>query len=70
MKDNLATLCADCHYYAHGGGASTDDGHHTAASWEAVEYDTKTEFWDEWIHQSFDERVPKDATRPDFEPET
>lgn len=66
-KENLATLCADCHYYAHGGGASIDDGRYTVAFWASVEYDDQSEFWDEWIHQSFEERVPKGFTRVNTE---
>lgn len=62
-KANLATLCADCHYYAHGGGQHTEDGRYTVATWDSVEYDNQTEFWDEWIHQSFEERAPKGFTR-------
>lgn len=64
-KDNLATLCADCHYYAHGGGEPTGENRFTAAVWNSVEYAGQDAFWDEWIHQSFDERVSKDFTRSD-----
>lgn len=68
-EENLATLCADCHYYAHGGGQPTNERRLTTASWDSVEYDNQAEFWDEWIHQSFEERAPKDLTRADFESE-
>lgn len=67
VENNLATLCPDCHYYAHGGGALTNDGRHTTASWDSVEYDNQTEFWDEWIHQSFEERAQKGFARVNFE---
>jgi len=67
VKDNLATLCVDCHYYAHGGGALSDDGSYTVALWDSVEYDDQVAFWDEWIHQSFEERAPKGFTRANFE---
>ncbi|WP_254862266.1 HNH endonuclease [Halovivax gelatinilyticus] len=65
---NLATLCADCHYYAHGGGAPTDRGY-SAADWDSVEYEGQSEFWDEWVNRSFEERPPKGFTRVDFEPD-
>lgn len=66
-KDNLATLCADCHYYAHGGGQPIEDGRYTVALWDSAEYDDQAEFWDVWIHQSFEERAPKGFTRADFQ---
>lgn len=64
-KENLATLCANCHYYAHGGGQPTDDGRYTAASWDSVEYNDQVEFWDEWVQLHFDERAPKGFTHAD-----
>jgi len=66
-KENLATLCADCHFYAHGGGRRTDDGRVETASWDAVEYDSQSEFWDEWINRNFDDRAPKNFNRTDPE---
>lgn len=66
-KENLATLCVGCHYYAHGGGQPTDEGRYTVAFWDSVEYEDQAEFWEEWIHQSFEERAPKGFTRADFE---
>jgi 5-methylcytosine-specific restriction endonuclease McrA len=56
-KDNLATLCTDCHYYAHGGGQLIEDNRYTGATWDSVEYDDHAEFWDKWIHQDFEERA-------------
>jgi len=35
--------------------------------WDSVEYDDQVAFWDEWIHQSFEERAPKGFTRANFE---
>lgn len=56
-QDNLATLCEECHYYAHGGGRSIGDGRYSAASWDSVEYDDREQFWDEWIQQDFEDRA-------------
>lgn len=66
-EDNLATLCADCHFYAHGGGRPIDDRRIETATWNSVEYDDQSEFWDEWIHRNFDDRAPKDFNRADPE---
>lgn len=66
-ENNLATLCADCHFYAHGGGRRTDNGRVETASWDSVEYDNQSEFWDEWIYRNFGDRAPKDFTRRDRE---
>jgi hypothetical protein len=63
---NLAVLCQECHYYAHGGGKPTDDGRYTAAKWGGVEYSDRKEFWNDWINQDFEDRAPKDHTRIDM----
>lgn len=68
-KANLAVLCWDCHYYAHGGGKARNSGGYTIADWETVEYSGQEEFWNEWIHQDFEERAPKGFTRLDFTPD-
>jgi len=65
--ENLAVLCEECHYYAHGGGQPTDDGRHTAARWGSVEYSEREEFWSGWINRDFEDRLPKSHTRVDFE---
>jgi len=66
-EGNLATLCADCHYYAHGGGQPTEGGGYSAASWDSVEYEDQAEFWDEWVYQGFEERASKGIARTDFQ---
>lgn len=45
-KENLATLCYSCHLKAHG---KTEDG---TSYWTEVVYDSKEEFWNNWIKQS------------------
>lgn len=64
---NLAVLCERCHYYAHGGGQSTENGRYTAARWNSVEYSDREEFWSDWINRDFEHRPPKSHTRVDFE---
>lgn len=54
--ENLAVLCEDCHYFAHGGGHPTNRGH-TTATFGSVEYEDKEEFWEDWIHQNFGNRI-------------
>lgn len=64
---NLAVLCEECHYYAHGGGQSTENGRYTAARWNSVVYSDQEEFWSDWINRDFEDRPPKSHTRVDFE---
>jgi hypothetical protein len=64
---NLAVLCERCHYYAHGGGQSTENGRYTAARWNSIEYSDREEFWSDWINRDFEHRPPKSHTRVDFE---
>lgn len=68
-KENLAVLCDQCHYYAHGGGKPIDDGRYSAAFWTSVEYSDKDEFWNDWIGRKFDDWAPKGFTRVDFQSE-
>ncbi|MFB6187653.1 MAG: HNH endonuclease [Halobacteriaceae archaeon] len=63
---NLAALCEECHYYAHGGGQSTEEGRYTAARWDSVEYSDRKEFWSDWVDRDFEDRPPKSHTRVDF----
>jgi hypothetical protein len=60
---NLAVLCEECHYYAHGGGQSTDEGEYTAARWDSVEYSDQEEFWSDWVNRDFEDRPAKSHTR-------
>ena len=48
-KENLALLCKRHHEYAHGRGKEQTDG-----SYDTVEYDSREEFWNEWINADFD----------------
>ncbi|QLG61985.1 HNH endonuclease [Halorarum salinum] len=68
-EENLAVLCAECHYYAHGGGQPREDGGYAIAYWDSVEYADQEAFWNEWVHQSFDDRPPKGFTATDFDAE-
>lgn len=63
---NLAVLCEECHYYAHGGGQLTDEGRHTAARWDSVEYSDRKEFWSDWVDRDFEDRPPKGHTGVNF----
>lgn len=60
--ENLATLCKQCHYYAHGGGIPTDNGYR-AANYESVDYADADGFWEEWIDLDFSKRARKGFTR-------
>jgi len=51
--ENLATLCSDCHYFAHGGGKPTGDDRFTAAVWKSVDYEDADEFWEQWVDTDF-----------------
>jgi len=55
--DNLATLCAECHQYAHGRGSEG------RADYTKVDYADRDRFWDEWIDQDFDDRPNMDKIR-------
>lgn len=48
-KENLAVLCDRHHEYAHGRGRRQADG-----SYDTVEYDSRDEFWNDWIDADFD----------------
>lgn len=65
-KENLATLCEDCHYYAHGGGKQREGNLTSTADWDSVEYENREEFWDEWIHRDFQNRGRPGVARSDF----
>lgn len=67
--ENLAVLCEECHYYAHGGGQSIEEGRYSAANWDSVEYSDQEEFWNNWVDREFEDRPPKSHTRADFESE-
>jgi 5-methylcytosine-specific restriction endonuclease McrA len=49
-KDNLALLCDRHHEYAHGRGKKKGDG-----SYDTVEYNSREEFWNDWIDADFDD---------------
>jgi 5-methylcytosine-specific restriction endonuclease McrA len=49
-KSNLATLCEEHHQYAHGRGKRLTD-----SSYNTVEYDSRNEFWNDWINRDFDD---------------
>jgi len=49
-KENLALLCNRHHEYAHGRGRMQADG-----SYDTVEYDSRQEFWNDWIDADFDD---------------
>jgi|GEM_PF-5319265 len=49
-KENLAMLCDRHHEYAHGRGNKQAD-----SSYDTVEYDSREEFWNDWIDADFDD---------------
>lgn len=55
---NLATLCEACHYFSHGGGKPRTENGFSTATWSNVEYPNQDTFWDDWIHQDFQNRNP------------
>jgi 5-methylcytosine-specific restriction endonuclease McrA len=49
-RDNLALLCDRHHEYAHGRGKER-----VVSSYDTVEYDSREEFWNDWIETDFDD---------------